>query len=303
MKHCLPKFRNATHARRLVGVLAAATLACGCSDETTSVAGSWAPLAAGTQEATWWIPLREEDTGTSIWLEPLDLTTDLEPDRLRLRIGLLNPDRVLEPTEIQKAADTVQLLRWPEGSVVPSKAEIERTELGANLSDARRTNRTSIDVVPTENLEPGWYALRAGTDRLVSRFHVGSCPIVVGLSSCEGMDGLAVVFSEPVGKDADVQVISVDDAKRCSHDAERFENRNQSKSMRRYVSCNLDATKDAVRVRVGDVTVRQEKKLALPAGVKEDGVSSLDIVPQNYTKVGKCSHARVPLSAALPRCL
>ena len=171
------------------------------------------------------------------------------------------------------------------------------------MEDGSETNRTNIKVVPTEPLEPGWYALKTGPGGPVSRFHIGSCPIFVGLSTCDGVEGLAVVFSEPVSKDADVQVLSLDDGKSCRHDALRFENRHQSKGMRRYVTCDLDPAKDTVRVRIGDVPVRLGRKLAMPAGITQDGVTSLDVVPQNYEKVGRCSHARVPLSAPLPRCL
>ena len=258
--------RNGTQAYRLVCLLAvAAAAACNSGNETASAAGSWASLSAEGQKSTS-VPIGTVGIGTSVWLEPTDLSTGLEPDRLHLRIGLLNKERDLHPSEITMAADSAQLVRWPGGSVVSSRVEVEAfrvkgqlRNLDAQPADAGLSHRAKVKVIPNEPLKPGWYALKGGPDGPVSRFHVGSCPIVVGLSLCDGLDGVAVVFSEPVSKDADVRVLSPGNGRTCAHDPQLLENRHQSKSMRRYVNCDVDATKEAVRVRVGDVTVREER--------------------------------------------
>ncbi len=304
---------NAIHTYLWVAsILVVAVLsACTGGGESASAAGSWVPLTviAEGQGATS-VPASIVGIGTSLWLEPTDLSTGLDPERLYLAVGLLNRERVLDPREITAAVNSARLVRWPEGSVVPSEVEVEVSNLepqlrnlGAHPTEASGTNRARAKVVPTEPLRPGWYALEGGPNGPISRFHVGSCPVVVGLSTCDGMDGVAVVFSELVSQDADVRVLLLGNGRTCQHNPQRFENRRQTRSMRRYFTCDVDATNEAVRVRVGDVTVRQGKKLALPAGIIEDGLSSLDIGPQNYTRVGTCSHARVPLSAPLPLCL
>lgn len=288
------------HARSLACVCALSALGCSSGGETVPVAGSWASLTAESDEPTW-APRRDATTGTSVWLEPLDLSTGLEPNRLQLGIGLHNPERAIESDEAQTAAESAELVRWPGGSLIPAKVEVEEQDPYESVRQSN-VHRARVRVLPDEPLKPGWYALTTGPDGLVSRFHVGSCPILIGLSWCDGMDGLAVVFSEPVARDADVHVLSEANGKKCSHDPLRFENRTQNRSMRRYVRCDLDPRKDVARVQVGNVPARAGKKLRVPASSRAYGVSALDIRPQNYTKVGRCSHARVPLKAPLPRC-
>lgn len=288
-------------SRWLPCIVSLSALGCSADSEITpAAAGSWAALAVEVDDRDW-VPRHEATTGTSVWLEPLDLSTGLDPEWLHLGIGLHNRHRAIKPGEVKQVADSAQLVRWPEGSVIPSKVEVQGRKLDP-AEQAGMDYRSRVGVVPGAPLEPGWYALTTGPGGLVSRFHVGSCPILIGLSWCDGIDGMAVVFSEPVSKNADVEVFSEAKGKKCEHRSLARENRTQSKSMRRYVRCDLDPEKETARIEVGDVVVGSGQALRVPAASQASGVSALDIAPSDYRKVDRCSHARVPLSAPLPHC-
>ena len=153
---------------------------------------------------------------TSVSVLPRDMVTDaprrlvwddaaqeMNAGRVDLKIRFHNYARPPSDEEIAEVVSRTELLTWPEAEPIAFETEV-----------AKRRNQDSVtlEIIPTEDLPNGWYALRIaeregfvaeGADQRwapgrgrLSRFHVGSCPLVLGIETSASSGRTSVVLSE-----------------------------------------------------------------------------------------------------------
>jgi len=154
---------------------------------------------------------------THVWVSPRDMTTHVGRElywddathevafgQADLEIRFHNPARAPSQSEIEDVLSRTELLAWPAGETIPYVAE---------PTTSRGRGSATVKVRSDRVLEDGWYALRIagraafvadetntsdrelGQDQ-ISRFHVGSCPLVLGVESLGDSGITRVVLSE-----------------------------------------------------------------------------------------------------------
>lgn len=173
---------------------------------------------------------------TSVSLSPKDMAThaprrivwdDAErkavAGHVDLQVRFHNHARPPSDEEIEETLSRTELLRWPEAESIEFK--IERSRM--------RTRTTStVAIIPAEDLPNGWYALRIaeasgsvaedtdpqslGRGRL-SRFHVGSCPLVLGIESLGDSGRTRLLLSETLNSASleSLGIASLDGTQNC----------------------------------------------------------------------------------------
>jgi hypothetical protein len=156
-------------------------------------------------------PIIDSDKGPPrLWIEPLDRTTAFDGV---IRVGLRAPS-ASRARMVADLATRARIVTWPELADVASQPAVD-VIANEDIADA------TVTLHPTSALAPRWYAVVvdvATTERpeptlpviapgrVVSRFRVGSEPMVRQVQICDAGNGseLVVEYSEPVDAGARV---------------------------------------------------------------------------------------------------
>ncbi len=173
---------------------------------------------------------------TAVWISPEDMVTHarrlLEWDNAErkpvtgpvdLQIRFHNYARPLGEEEIEEVLSRIELLTWPEAKPIAFATEV---------TGPRNRTSSTVTILPAEDLQDGWYAVKIAERRgfvtegakrwapgrgQLSRFHVGSCPLILGIESSADSGRTRLFLSETLERSAleSLSIASLDGAHSC----------------------------------------------------------------------------------------
>lgn len=207
-------------------------------------------------------PLPEDRTTVS--LTPRDMTTHARRQigwdesaqtvvagSVVLEVALHNYARSPTDAEVERMLARTEFTTWPEAEQL--EYEVERGSTGRQ--------RTVLTLVPAERLEDGWYALRVLEDPglaasddfgrgLLSRFRVGSCPLLLSVEAYSVGSGVRLILSEVLDRAVlvEIDVLSLDGSSRCMPG---FSDEGVlSPGAKLNYSCDFNATREGLKIEV-----------------------------------------------------
>jgi hypothetical protein len=242
--------------------------------------------------------------------DPVDLTSGVDGNAA-VSVRVDNLGQPVDPGLLAEIATTLRLVRWPSGELIPAKIQTTNADdlpdaaedrpKGAPLVTTARIgagrSEASVTVVPDATLAAGWYALQLdatpgaarwpaeavkvddGGDVTLSRFHVGSNPLVTSVQLCEKEDNKQVVlidYSERVRpRNGNALGLAHQDGRAASC---RGGAGNREETAQHTLICNAFAKGDGkVRVDLGGlVSATGLGAVAVPPGARAKG-TALDL--------------------------
>ena len=242
---------------------------------------------------------------------PVDLKTDLGvaiAPELRIDYG---GERVDEAVLASLAANT-ELITWPNAEIIPTTitvvnvplvaARMDQPEKGASTARSSEPidSEAHVRLAPTTPLARGWYALRTrlprgmefarhlagqldAQERFLSRFHVGSNPILTSIEACDkGTERRSIIlgYSEPVvaspGQSSGAPLIARQDGRPTSCDVIAV---GRGSVTAHTAICNVIAGDERVRIDVGGFVAAGDRTrgLGLPPNAQFTEGRALDI--------------------------
>lgn len=173
---------------------------------------------------------------TVVWASPTDMSTHVPRElrwdhaadmavlgQVQIEIRFQNYTRAPSREEIEDVLSRTELLTWPDEETFGYFAERARS---------RGRGSAVVKLRPENALQDGWYGLRIaertgfveeGADAhdlgrgQLSRFHVGSCPLVVGVESLGDSGTTRVILSEVLDASSlrSLGLVSPDGVRNC----------------------------------------------------------------------------------------